>query len=1142
MRSLLISILLGLPLQAQLAPSVPRVPKDINSQGGHSSFPEELGLIGDKLYFTPPDNPDFTLELLHLTVNPWWRDHVIEVSTNNHWPENLSERDTPIFFSATTSSHGRELWKTDGTFAGTSLVKDISPGVGDANPKSITQVGDSVFFVAEDDIAGAELWKSDGTEAGTFRVKDIIPGISGSNPSELRAIGSLVFFVARDLLDDSRLWRSDGTEEGTFPLIDTPIESFNGSENDYVVQTNQLIYFVTSHPESGTQLWFTDGTLDGTRAFSEIHPEVSNFENFRYRQGGSELHFVSNNQLWRSSDTPETAAIVYDSFGLFTEYYVSSQGIFLHRENSPNLIFRSNESDEDTLLYGLHGESFFYNKLTPFGDRVFLIGDINDGEASRTFISDGTVEGTHSIQFGDDPSRLTSNDERAWFISRQRFPYYETSLWLLDETLGVTKLFETRDSIWIRPILEIGDGWLFRFSAFSEEYWYSDGTVEGTSPLLHKRSSRSSYPDEITASDQGQVYFSATTDLYGRELWKSDGTDAGTLLVSDILPGQGDSSPENLTTRGSQLFFTAETEPHGRELWTSDGTEAGTTLVADLTPGVESSDFSSLTLTDSWAYVVTRAGDESKLWRTDGTQAETTCISTFTTNQPRAFTSFADGLVFSTSNSELWFVDDDTGVFTLLGNAAPTSFVEKNGNLYFGCVLSLWTSDGTPEGTRLLRRTWRLEEIYALPSSSSLLLFDSIDYKLRRFDLTQESFDPWASPIPGGSYSEFKKSVTVDNSLFFLIEENQEGTLVNRLWTSNGTLEGTFEVAPIEFRDPNEISSVGSSLYLNRLNQLYKLPAHSPDDTPSLVNNSDGNSISSHSEIIVSGNRAFFSGGHDLYGVELYSFEIGVSVDPPAQISAGSAVITGKIDPSESPASALLEYGSTPDLGSTLPIPLPPPGSADWTEFSIEPSIFLPSTTYYYRVSVSNEFNSFPSPIQSFTTANAPPVFLGWSLNTSLEIPASISISTLLTNTYDHEGHSIDLTLTSPSSSQGGQVTLVDGNFIYTPPLGYTGADDFPITLTDEFGASSDAIVQVYIQAPLGQDAPSGHNLTLAHSPSGSPTIHFTGLPGRIYQVQRSTDLKTWTSIATLIADGNGVIQHEDLDPAHTTLFYRITR
>jgi ELWxxDGT repeat protein len=103
-----------------------------------------------------------------------------------------------LFFAARDHDHGRELWVTDGTAAGTHRVRDVQPGPGSSEPRELTAAGGLFFFTADDGEHGRELWVSDGTETGTRIVDDLNPGGFSSHPMSLAATPSTLFFAADD--------------------------------------------------------------------------------------------------------------------------------------------------------------------------------------------------------------------------------------------------------------------------------------------------------------------------------------------------------------------------------------------------------------------------------------------------------------------------------------------------------------------------------------------------------------------------------------------------------------------------------------------------------------------------------------------------------------------------------------------------------------------------------------------------------------------------------------------------------------------------------------------------------------------------------------------------------------------------------
>ncbi|MFN3403215.1 MAG: ELWxxDGT repeat protein [Cytophagaceae bacterium] len=222
--------------------------KDINP-GGATGWGNHFLSYNNTLYFAADDGVN-GLEL-------WKTDGTAEgtVMVKDIAPgastsaiANLTLSGDYFYFRATNSVDGVELWKSDGTAEGTFLLKDVYPGpTGGLTQFAsfLKDINGTLFFQANDGTHGLELWVTDGTEAGTRMVKDINPGVDNSmftNTNLLTNYNGKLVFTANNGTNGFELWTSDGTETGTYMVADINPGAGNGSPNFYTPFQNELIF------------------------------------------------------------------------------------------------------------------------------------------------------------------------------------------------------------------------------------------------------------------------------------------------------------------------------------------------------------------------------------------------------------------------------------------------------------------------------------------------------------------------------------------------------------------------------------------------------------------------------------------------------------------------------------------------------------------------------------------------------------------------------------------------------------------------------------------------------------------------------------------------------------------------------------
>jgi ELWxxDGT repeat protein len=169
----------------------------------------------------------------------------------------FAEANGQLFFVADDGVHGRELWVSDGTENGTNMVADINlSGSSISYYASVynTALNGLVFFPANDGIHGRELWQSDGTTAGTVMVMDINPGLPDSSPGSFTVMENILYFSADDGFHGREIW---ALSHATLAQDDYVITRMGQPvviiflDNDNYLNPDQLTIAIASQPQHG---------------------------------------------------------------------------------------------------------------------------------------------------------------------------------------------------------------------------------------------------------------------------------------------------------------------------------------------------------------------------------------------------------------------------------------------------------------------------------------------------------------------------------------------------------------------------------------------------------------------------------------------------------------------------------------------------------------------------------------------------------------------------------------------------------------------------------------------------------------------------------------------------------------------------
>jgi ELWxxDGT repeat protein len=790
-------------------------------------------------YLSEPLERRLLLSVQLIDINP---------NTADSNPYEFTEVSGTIFFSAFEPRTGSELWKSNGTAAGTVMVKEIAPAIYDG-PEALTNVNGTLFFAANDGVHGWELWRSDGTPAGTRMVDDLYPYYW--KPSLLTVAGDLLYFVG-----PTGLYVSDGTSAGTRRIV-----SVVGGIESITLIDGAIYYQVASYDYSYNDLWRTDPSGADAQL---IQPLVSDPP---VEYNGRAYFVNQSNQLLSSAATgpAELVATIEPSSGTLQRALGVVNG---------KLILTGTLGYEQT-LWASDGTAAGTSRIAAFpgtrtvnaqvaGNKLFyLVFNDRYPQPMGTFLyrTDGTAEGTSFVMvtstyrnsgFGE----MAVLHDQLYFVEREiNSERNVVRLWQTDGTPQGTRfisevarrdpLFDSGENLRPFDLQTCGDRLMLPARSIEAgfEPWISDGTPQRTHLLKDVNTTgASSYPWVIGVVN-GRTIFTADDGLHGtrgRYLWLTDGTQKGTKLLAEVTPQPRHPTTEDMNNGvlfHGVLYFSAVDESRGGQLWRSDGTPHGTYVVRDIpyapspptmvviqdrlyffgtyggmwsTDGTESGtqqikfagempmNVSEVVAADHHFFLVSNQSvSQTLLWVSDGTAEGTVPLRS---GFLRSLTALNDLLIFTGyngGNDALWRSDGTVAGTVPIGGPTGCTALRAMGDVvYFISAGDLWKTDGSEQGTVRITNLGTIDASlvpskYDMVVAGSMLYFTADGPKgteVWRSDGTQAGTILLKDIRPGGSGSDPRYLYGTAKHVFFSADDGVHG---EQTWMSDGTPAGT---------------------------------------------------------------------------------------------------------------------------------------------------------------------------------------------------------------------------------------------------------------------------------------------------------------------------------------------------------------
>ncbi|HMN41630.1 MAG TPA: GC-type dockerin domain-anchored protein [Phycisphaerales bacterium] len=735
----------------------------------------------------------------------------------NYQPGPLTTFNGYAYFAATSAVNGRELWRTDGTSDGTTLVRDINPGAGNSSPDNFTVCNGVLYFTADDGTHGREIWRTDGTAAGTRMIIDGYPGSPTSGPEYLASTpAGLVFHASGPALGPGLCSVYDGstvsslnplgacclrsgacvatstiacaTQAGLWGGLGVPCDGLVCNHEISVVccmPDKSCVYAVA--PACAAQ----GGTPGAANVACGSCPDPATFvccaANGTCTVGplssclGAFLFITSSCSPAPCAQTPRACCL--PSGQCFMMRFDTECADRSGTQLAANLSCTSTSYDARCAQ-----QTFACCRTTG----LCVVQTANTCRASSGFIQAPGVTCAAAGCFVPNTTLVSPESGRPVPFGNRAVEFAfsstggNTQLWITDGTIGGTAFLGSGPaSVYIPGPSSVAHGRMYFTSANSanppQQLWSTDGTPAGTGPV--PLPSPLMVYDGVASADF--FYFTSPDAANHTQLWRTDGTAAGAAQLTNFSTGL--QSPLEMVPHQGGLMFNVPTLSSRRQWWFTDGTVAGTHLVGPAAPTdlFASAVTGHASLNGLFYFAAGPSGQAANLWVTDGTPPGTR-------------------QVYPIPEAEQPAHPGDTRNWSGLG---PSTFSVFGGRLFFnGTDYAnfnrpetdvLWSSDGTLDGTAVVAHIYGAQQpgLSGLTAGSNEDLFFAAESAAGN-ELFVTSGSPSSTrmvkdiyPGTGGSYPS---QLAFNNGVLMFNAKSPATSNTPSVFRSDGTDAGTY--------------------------------------------------------------------------------------------------------------------------------------------------------------------------------------------------------------------------------------------------------------------------------------------------------------------------------------------------------------